>query len=553
MNQERARLQIQADLDRAKGQSERNRLGQFATPPELATQIVERALAYLGDRNNIRFLDPAFGTGSFYSALRRLVPDERIEAAAGFEIDPHYGVPATRLWASTRLSLALSDFTKAPCPPRNGRFNLIVCNPPYVRHHHLAGAEKQRLRLAAVRSAGAHLSGLAGLYCYFMALSHDWLADDGIGAWLVPSEFMNVNYGTAITKYLLDQVALLELHRFSPQDVQFQDAIVSSAVVYFRKSPISDRHAVLFTFGGSLKEPLCSQSVGVPSLMDGAKWTRYPVRGLRSEKSAATVGAAFAIKRGIATGGNSFFVVSAERAKALQIPDRFLRPILPPPRLVREIEVPADAAGQPILSVPPRYLVDCDLDEDEVKRQCPALWRYFESGRERVAPGYLCRHRNPWYSQEQRPPAPIVCTYLGRHRADRSKPFRFLLNHSRATAPNVYLLLYPLPWLQELPNLDSLLRMIWERLNALPAHVLLDEGRVYGGGLHKLEPRELANVPLDLSTLGIELPSTAFQVELFEHGDRRTPRSLSADRKPRTHPGDNRMPALAFDDDREGP
>lgn len=47
-------------------------------------------------------------------------------------------------------------------------------------------------------------------------------------------------------------------------------------------------------------------------------------------------------------------------------------------------------------------------------------------------------------------------------------------------------------------QLDSqLIRKIWSVLNQLKPEHLLDEGRIYGGGLHKLEPRELANVPAD--------------------------------------------------------
>jgi adenine-specific DNA-methyltransferase len=60
------------------------------------------------------------------------------------------------------------------------------------------------------------------------------------------------------------------------------------------------------------------------------------------------------------------------------------------------------------------------------------------------------------------------------------------------------LLLYPKPLLaRALANKPELHRKIWEFLNSIDASTLLGEGRVYGGGLYKMEPRELANVPAD--------------------------------------------------------
>src|SRR5215210_5750314 len=74
------RLDFQAQLDRAKTQSERNKLGQFATPTALASDILKYAKALLPPDLEVRFHDPAFGTGSFYSALLSVFPKERITA-----------------------------------------------------------------------------------------------------------------------------------------------------------------------------------------------------------------------------------------------------------------------------------------------------------------------------------------------------------------------------------------------------------------------------------------------------------------------------------------
>jgi len=71
---EHNRLTLQADLDAKKTQPERNRLGQFATPTALAEDILQYAASLLPPSVKVYFLDPAIGTGSFYSALLKVLP-----------------------------------------------------------------------------------------------------------------------------------------------------------------------------------------------------------------------------------------------------------------------------------------------------------------------------------------------------------------------------------------------------------------------------------------------------------------------------------------------
>lgn len=100
-----------------------------------------------------------------------------------------------------------------------------------MRHHHLGLSEKRRLQMESNIATGIKLSGLAGLYCHFLALAHHWMSEGGIAGWLIPSEFMDVNYGQELKRYLIEDVTLLRIHRFDPSNVQFDDALVSSAIV----------------------------------------------------------------------------------------------------------------------------------------------------------------------------------------------------------------------------------------------------------------------------------------------------------------------------------
>ena len=495
---EHSRLKIQEKIDATKERETRRKLGQFATPTSLAIEMLQYAQSLL-PQSEVRFLDPAFGTGVFYSALSQIFSQDKIKKVVGFEIDEAYCYAAMDLWKSeSLLELQLADFTRAS-PPKSEqeKYNLIICNPPYVRHQILASNEKQRLIDLVTQTVGIRPSGYSGLYCYFLMLSHYWMTQNGLAGWLIPSEFMDVNYGRQVKEYLLNHVTLLRIHRFNPSDVQFNDAIVSSAVVWFEKRSPPPDHTVVFTYGGTLLRPATSEHIPIERLKQLPKWSRLSLISYNQtqDPSPPRLKDFFTIKRGIATGANGFFVLTQQEAVKIKIPAEYLKPVLPPPRCLNIDKIEADHEGNPILDQK-SMLLSCKMPEEIIRKTYPELWDYLKYGVEqKINERYICRHRSPWYSQEDRPPAPLLFNIIGRPDNKKRKPYRFILNKSLATATNVYLMLYPKPNLKELLEKHLyLLENIWRVLNEIPLNELLKEGRVYGGGLYKLEPKELGNV-----------------------------------------------------------
>ena len=493
---EEKRSHLQQVLDAQKSQESRNTWGQYATPFSLAKDIVACALQMNLSASTGKMLEPACGTGVFFSAMQQMLNVKQLDGVLGFELDPHYYAPTAELWQDYGVKVICADFLKQE--PID-HFPLLIANPPYSRHHHIDTKMKRWLQQEVKRQTGIRLSGLAGLYCYFMLLSTRWLEPNGLSCWLIPSEFMDVNYGKAVKQYLMENVNLIRIHRFHEKNLQFSDALVTSSVVFFRHSAPSDT-PVVFSMGNNICQPEKEFLVERKQMDASQKWTHYflketPSPATSSKQPRKTIGDYFVVKRGIATGCNSYFIINEETKDRYQFPNEYLTPILPAPRKLKT-DIITSHNGIPALDET-YYLFSTNDSIETIAHKHPSMLEYIKKGEEaHVDKTYICSRHTPWYQCERRHKAPFVIPYMGRGENGR-KMFRVILNESDAIATNGYLLMYPKPEYADLFRNPALVKSVWERLNSINPDEFEKNGRFYGGGLHKLEPNELLSIPLE--------------------------------------------------------
>jgi adenine-specific DNA-methyltransferase len=280
--------------------------------------------------------------------------------------------------------------------------------------------------------------------------------------------------------------------------------------VFLRNSTPRRNHEVLFTIGATLEKPDRILKIPNNSLTNLSKWSTIFLEDMQTidfvpERQHSTrIGDIFNVKRGLATGANNFFIMTVKDVKDLEIPNEFLVPILPSSRFIKNIEIiEADISGIPLTKLL-LFLLNCSMTKKNLKMYYPKLYQYILSGEKKgLHLRYLTKKRTPWYKQENRTPAPIVFSYMGRKKSN-GNVMKFFRNKSKALATNSYFMLCPKDFiLNNVENLDVFYDRVFQILKGLTPRNFILHGRSYGGGLYKIEPKELEEVVISDS---VKLP-----------------------------------------------
>lgn len=451
--------------------------GQYFTKYEVADFMCSWAC-----QNAETMLDPAIGNSVFLKFANKYNVGCEL---TGYEIDSNildfFGNP-------TNANIINDDYLLNEW---DSKYDAIVCNPPYNRFQ--AVSNRNEIIETIYEHTGAKYSGYTNLYILFLLKSIYQLSETGRLAYIIPSEFMNSKYGTAIKQLLLDRKLLRAIINFENDNEMFFNATTTCCIILLDHE---EKKQVSFYNLKSIDEltlDILSNDycpairIDYERLSASEKWRSYiNQEEAVTYKNLVPLSRFCSISRGIATGANDFFCFTQSKAKEKKIPERCLaRCICRSADLKSPIFTDADFealanAGKTV------YLLDVSSADYE------AISDYIDEGQSYgVNKKYLPSCRNPWYSMEQKSVAPIWVSSACREN------IKFVRNLAETKSLTTFHSVFV-----NSENIEDINVIFCYFLTPVAQKIIRENRKELGNGLEKFQPNDLnAAKMLDISVI----------------------------------------------------
>jgi adenine-specific DNA-methyltransferase len=381
----------------------------------------------------------------------------------------------------------------------NNKYDGIICNPPYFKFHDY---DNKNILNEIEKHLKCKLNGFTNLYTLFLLKSIHQLESNGRCAYIIPSEFLNSDYGKLVKLHLLKTGTLRHIIVFNFEENVFDDALTTACIVLCANDE-NKEDKVQFTNIQSINElkiianliesyPALSENSNTYSLSElnpEIKWkTYYQPQNGHKFKNLVPFSTYAKVVRGIATGSNDYFTFNLSKAQQYKIDEKYLLPCV-----CHSVDVKGNNFSYSDFEELRQngknvYLFNAVNSKDE------NVLKYLQKGEEeKIDKKFLTASRNPWYSLEKRLPAPIWVSVFNR------TGLRFIRNEANISNLTTFHCIYPQTNVFSGVSIELLFAYL---LTDTARQIFNDNSREYGNGLQKFEPNDLnKGMILDLSKL----------------------------------------------------
>ncbi|MFX0196307.1 MAG: class I SAM-dependent DNA methyltransferase [Candidatus Hodarchaeota archaeon] len=446
--------------------------GIFYTPPELAKFVAKLGISSI----NSRVLDPCYGEGALLLAAqnRLLEHNSKIlnRQLYGYDIAPprNKGKKISLKGLLSQKNLKDRDFFSEDDKDLKLKFDVILMNPPFVRHHLIPKETQKRIR----KIIGDYkiLPMTSDLWAYFLVHSLKFLRTGGNLVAILPWSFLHADFAIRVRRIILDKFRELQV------------VVIGKRI--FKK--VEERVLVLTgkEFGYSTSEIGISYSPCIPEdkiswkqisreIWQNSLWRSFATADIHKILSEININPGYKplshfarVRIGTVTGANNFFILKKDDAKRMILPKRILKPIIRRSGDLRKLVISSSDNIQDFLLLIPENM-----------KLPPPLKAYIETGKNKhINKRCHSLKRKKWYSiKNQIPPDGFF------HYMTKEMPF-IVFNPDGILSTNT---------IHNLDFLDAVDENTkkWIQFSMLTSISQLSIellGRTYGGGVLKIEP-----------------------------------------------------------------
>lgn len=465
--------------------------GSYYTPKALSDFMVRYVMNKIESRS-ISILEPSVGDGVFITSLtNNLITKKSDTAITILDINKAELLKAKKKVKDSdsfsQSHIINKDFLEFQ-KEINKRYSLIIGNPPYINIRLLS---YENIKLCEEIHARSELSKkrINNIWTAFVAANIKLLTTDGVLAFVLPADLLQVKYAEEIRTLLENSFNRIEIFTF--KTLAFPE-IEQQTVILFAFKKAKSKGTFFYSILDVAKDKF--KKISSNGLMiSPSKWTHYilntnEIKLLNYINSKLPRISDFVnVSAGIVTGANSYFILSKKTVDEYDFTNIVL-PIIPKSKMIDgSIDLSKKDFEKIVKSEKPTFLLALD---NTIKRN-GKLSTYIKKGvKLKINQRYKCSLRNKWYCVPNISTQPEAIFFKRIH----------LYPKVVRNTSNVYVTdaAYKIFTKKEC-NIESFIFSFYNIVTLIFSELM---GRKYGGGVLELTPNEFKNLPLPYMQIG---------------------------------------------------